>query len=225
MAAINPWKLTPVAGKQTEIPSSGIHKAVVIGLFDLGTTKRVYKGNEFLARAMFLVWELVEEKLAGTNRNHTIGREFSLSISSDGELVMGPKSDLRKFLGDWGGNSLVVGKNFDITKTLGQVCWVQISHTTKGEATYAIVSSASKTKPGENWRPTIKPVLWSVTEPGEPPTDAWIPYTFGKSITERAKVCNERQGQQPATDSEVIGDDDPDGSNVPDSAHAEEIPF
>src|SRR5579859_3411511 len=118
----------PDAGGDFEIPPAGNHPAVLIAMIDLGTHTEDFQGKQTEAHKVFLVWELTEEKCAGYNRNHVIGRDYTLSLHE--------KAGLRKMLEGWRGRKYNTGEEINVSKVLGQPCFLNVSHKTKEDRTY-----------------------------------------------------------------------------------------
>ncbi len=201
MSAINPWKLTtPSNDSGNEVAPSGTHKAVLVAIIDLGTHIEQFSGQEAKdTRKLLLAFELVEEHCAGTNRNHIIGREFTLSLH--------PKAGLRQFIESWRGSKFKEEEEFDITSLTGKSCMVNVTHkTSNNDRTYAVLDRAFRTN--DTYKPTVKPVCWAIGE-GEPPVDNWLPPVFldGKLKAPNVKIkASQEYSGKPVPDTEAIGD-------------------
>ncbi len=209
MSATNPWKLTtPSNDSGNEVPPSGTHKAVLVAIIDLGTHVEQFSDQEAKdMRKLLLAFELVEEKSAGLNRNHIIGREFTLSFH--------PKAGLRQFIEAWRGSKFKEEEEFDLGSLAGKSCMVNVTHkTSNNDRLYAILDRAFKTR--EVYKPTVESVCWAIGDPGLP-TQNWLPLVFvdGKLKSPAVKIeASQEYSGKPAADTEAIGDKDEEPANV-----------
>lgn len=125
----------------TPVPQ-GAHYAICIGVVDLGNQKTTYKGDDKVKHQVYLRFELPDEAITYTKNGKeitgpsTIGRTFGLTI--------GDKSNLGPFLEGWRGSSFTPAEKegFDITSIIGKVCQVGVTHETRGDKTYANITTA-----------------------------------------------------------------------------------
>ncbi len=183
------WTKKATSSGGSEAPPAGKHKAVVVAVLDLGTHSEVFAGQKPRdMRKLYIVWELVEEFLAGTKRTHTLGREFTFSLGS--------KSKLREFIGEWRGKKIPDGEDYDVSRLLGKSCYLKVIHETSGDRTFARVSSADLPARGEApFKPSYTPIAWSVDdENSDPPNEPWFPFIYGRSVRDTALASRERGG-------------------------------
>lgn len=129
-------------GDYTPVPA-GTHSAICTAVVDLG----LQPGSVMYPdprHQVYLRWELPDEQIsyekdgARITGPMTIGRTFTAS--------MGQKANLRKFVEGWRGKAFAdddAAGAFDLTTLLGTRCLLNVTHTEKGEKTYANVMSAS----------------------------------------------------------------------------------
>lgn len=168
-----------------ELVPDGNHPAVLVALIDLGTQTQRYQDKVEEAPQIFLVWELVTEKMSGyKDRNHTIGRAYRLSSHQ--------KSGLRQMLEKWRGKAFAEGEAYSLKAILGKPCLLSVVHKTSAQGTaYARIEGVSAVPKGMSVpQPQHKPFLWAIGD-GVPPTFDWIPYLFGESVETVVKRSKE----------------------------------
>lgn len=149
--------ITLPAKTDFETTPAGTHLATCYRVVDLGTQLVEFKGETKRQHKIMLSWELPEEKMAD-DRPFSIHKKYTLSSSN--------KATLRKDLESWRGvpfSDEDFGK-FDIGKLLGVCCLIGIVHTTKGDQTYANISSIMKL-PKNSASPSLvnEPVYFSLS--------------------------------------------------------------
>src|SRR5687768_1016144 len=115
------WSMTANKGGGGSVKApAGNHRAVLVGIFDMGRQwQDGFQGAEgkWQHRAYF-VWELVDEPIAGTAKNHVIGIDLTLSLNE--------KAKLRKWIEARTGKAIPDGTPFDPTTELGQPCMLNV---------------------------------------------------------------------------------------------------
>lgn len=113
----------------------GLHLAICIAIIDLGN-----QHNEFYDKMepkVYINFELPKKtiKIDNVEKPMTTGREYTVSLHE--------KANLRKALEGWRGRKFTEEelKGFDLKKVLGKACQIQVMHTTKGDKTYANITS------------------------------------------------------------------------------------
>lgn len=147
-------------GDFTPCPA-GTHFAICNMVIDLGWQVNNFEGKETTQRKVFLRWEIPDE-LMESGQPFTIGRQYTLSLSS--------KSTLRKVLEAWRGKAFTKEElaGFDIVNLAGKCCQLQVIHT-EGDKVYANVSAVMGLGKGDKERAKdIKPanpvVVYSALE-------------------------------------------------------------
>jgi len=131
-------------GRDFEPVPAGTHFAICIGVFYLGIQKVTFEKETKEQPKVYFKFEVPDvqveyekdgKKVTGPA---TIGREFTLNI--------GNKSNLGPFISNWRGKEFTdaEAEEFDVTSLLGKVCNLGVIHATKGDKTYANISSAGK---------------------------------------------------------------------------------
>ena len=120
--------------------SEGLHPAVCWAVVDLGIQR---KTGQFAGEAheVYLGFEVLDQ---------------SIEFEKDGQKVVGPmrtgititnslheKSKLRRFAEKWRGRPFTEAElgGFDVAKLAGHACQVLVTHTTKGDKTYANIEN------------------------------------------------------------------------------------
>lgn len=190
------------SGGDFELPPSGTHAAVCVAVIELGTHTNEYQGKATDQQKVFLVFELVDENKADGS-SHFVGRDFSLSL--------GKKSNLRKIMAGWRGKDFDDDEELDLAKVVGRPCIVSISHKTPGERTYATLDSVSQPMKGQSiGKPSVTPFAWEITEDrGEPPTEDWLPFIYGKSVYDTINASHEYTGKKSKGGAKSVESNDP----------------
>lgn len=129
-------------GDYTPVPA-GTHSAICVAVVDCG----MQPGSPLFPdprHQLYLRWELPDEQISYEKDGQkitgpmTVGRTFTASMNA--------KANLRKFIEGWRGKAFAdddAAGAFDLEAVLGTRCLLNITHTVKGEKTYANVVSAS----------------------------------------------------------------------------------
>ncbi len=129
----------PEGGGDFDPVAQGVHMAIAIGIFDLGTQHN--ETYDKMVHKILIMWELPDERIEiekdGEKRNlpKATSRTYTLSLHE--------KAALRKDLEAWRGRSFTKEEleGFDIFKILGHGCQIQIIHKVVGDKTYANIAS------------------------------------------------------------------------------------
>lgn len=136
-------KFPAKASADFTIAPAGNHVAICNAVIDLGMQKgtAMYPDPK---HQVYLRFELPNEPLTYTKDGKeisgpmSIGRRFTASMST--------KANLRKFVESWFGKAFASDESaadFDLSKLLGYKCLLNVTHTEKGDRTYANVSNAT----------------------------------------------------------------------------------
>jgi len=163
------WVIEATASGTYELPPSGTHGGVLIGLIDLGIQWVEYGDQPGkLTPQICLVWQLPD-----SDGKELVSKVYTKSLNQ--------KAGLRKLISGWRGKDLSDAEKFDISKLVGQKCVLSISHQSKGEKTSYKIESVSAVPKGMTIsKPDHEPVLVSVG--GDIPE--WMPKIYGKTIQE-----------------------------------------
>jgi hypothetical protein len=128
-------------GKVYTPAPAGSHRAVCVGVVDLGHQTTNFNDEANVKRQLLITWELVDEAMED-GRPFTLSRTFTASLHE--------KSGLRKFLDSWRGVPFTEAelKAWDVKNVLGKPAMLSVVHVTKGARTYANVAAAMKLPKG-----------------------------------------------------------------------------
>jgi hypothetical protein len=121
-------------------------------LIDLGTQEVEYEGKVKHQPKILVGWELTDA-LMSDGRPFTMQKRYTLSSSE--------KSTLRKDLESWRGVKFTAAElgTFSLTQLLGKSCMMGVKHETKGEKTYANISSLLRLIKGTTVSKLVNPVV------------------------------------------------------------------
>jgi hypothetical protein len=162
---------TSFSGSQTfTLAPAGTHRAVCVGVIDLGTQEVVWEGKTKYQRKILIQWELVDENM-DDGRPFMLSRMFTLSNADNGKL--------RPFLESWRGRPFTDEElaSFDVAALLKAPCLLGVIHQANNGKTYANVSTAQRLpKSMQAPKSTHNPARIWRTEDGTVPADlpAWI---------------------------------------------------
>ncbi len=139
-----------------ELTPAGTFTAIMYRFIDKGTQKTEFNGESKLRHEVMLTWELCGELMAD-NRPFSISKTYSWSMHE--------KATLRKDLEAWRGRAFVdddfEGPNaFNTKKLLGVPCTLTVTHTTKGDKTFANVASIGKAMKGIQVPERVNPLVY-----------------------------------------------------------------
>ncbi len=151
-------------GGTWEIPEADNHLGCLVALIDLGTHREAFKGEEAKdTHKIYLLWELTEAPMSGTDRNHLIGQRYTLSLNE--------KAGLYKML-KAAGERMVDGEPFPLRSLLGKPVLVTVNHTPPNKegkvyADFGGFSQLPKAMKNQKVTPKVTPFFWEMpTQPG-----------------------------------------------------------
>ena len=124
-------------------PEAGTFTARCASLIDLGTQATEWEGKAKTAHKVLLSFEITDsENRRADGSPHLLSKRFTASLHA--------KAGLRKFLESWRGRPFTPEElaGFDLKNILGLHCLIGIVHETKGDKTYANISSVMKLPKG-----------------------------------------------------------------------------
>ncbi len=172
-----------------QLPPSGLHPAVVIGVIDLGTHENSYRGEKKSdKRSYFIVWELAGSK-NNEGKPFVVGEDFTDSL--------GKKSNWRAFLVAWRGKDFGPDEPFDPLNLLGIKCVVNLSlgSTSEGKK-FVNVEAASPPMVNQIIPDAVHPTFWFHLavwgDPTiEPPIPDYYPRVYGRKVADEIKNSRE----------------------------------
>jgi hypothetical protein len=181
------WEI-PASGQATEKPPVGNHRAVLVGLFDMGRQwQEPFNAGDkgYYSHRAFFVWELCDELVSGTNNNHVIGIDLTLSVKDTAKLYKWVKARTGK--APEGG--------FNPMSELGQACLLSVIDN-KGYPKVDGMSALPKAMSAP--APTYKPTAVSLDEfRGGTPIPEWCPWLYGSQLADHIRACEEIGGTKP----------------------------
>ena len=180
-----------------EIAPAGNHVAICTGVIDLG----LQPGSAMYPKPkhqVYIRFELPDETITYTKD----GKEQSgpMSIGRTFTASMNEKANLRQFIEGWFGKKFPsdeAAEDFDFAKLLGKRCLLNVTHTEKGEKTYANIGAATplpKSMPSEQKQHNPS-LFFSLSEP-DPKAFSTLPEWLQKKINGR--ISEEPEPAQPA---------------------------
>jgi hypothetical protein len=181
------WEI-PASGQAQEKPPVGNHRAVLVGLFDMGHQwQEPFSAGDkgYWAHRAFFVWELCDEQVKGTDKNHVIGIDLTLSVKDTAKLYKWVKARTGK--APEGG--------FNPITELGQPCLLSVIDN-KGYP--KVDGSSALPKAMAAPVPTYAPTAIALDEfrAGKPIPD-WCPWLYGNELADHIRACKEIGGPKP----------------------------
>jgi len=214
-----PLLVTAKSGADIEPVPEGLHLAVCVGLYDVGTIHSDLFGRD--ARKVILQFEFPELPPLDSGPR-IMSRQFTMSLNA--------KAKLRAFLETWRGRKFTEQElaGFDLEKLLGEPCQAQVMHSVKEDGrTSANITTAIPAPKGVRPVASIKPYLFTVdalTAPVLPDSmQEWIKELVKTSAQWRA--LTESPKRAPAAAPPTDPDDDDVFGAAPDAAAEESDPF
>lgn len=142
-------------------PEAGTYSAKCCAIIDLGTQTNTWEGEAKTAHKVMLSFEVTDtDNRRADGSPHMISRRFTASLHA--------KAGLRKFLEAWRGRPFTPEElaGFDLKKLAGMDCLVGIVHDSKGDKTYANLSSVMKLPKGmPAGKGELPPVVFDLSAP------------------------------------------------------------
>lgn len=176
------WEI-PASGQATEKAPAGNHVAVLVGLFDMGKQwqEPFTAGDKgYWQHRAFFVWELCNEQIKGTTKNHVVGIDLALSVDN--------RSKLYKWVKARTGTAPAAG--FNPLTELGQPCLLSVIENNgypKVDGMGALIKGMTAPKP------TYEPTAVSLEEfiAGKGVIPEWCPWLFGNRLADHIRACEE----------------------------------
>jgi len=196
------------AGDFTPVPA-GTHIAICDIVADIG----VQPGSGMYLkpkRQVFIRFEFPNERIdyekdgKKLNGPAVLGKTYTASMNE--------KANLRHDLGSWRGMAFTdeEAEQFDVSAILGKACMVSITHTQKGEKTYANITSLGKLMKGINANTLIPEIAAIYYGPDNESSYKLLPEWLQKKID--GQIIEETAQAQtttaPSPDDFQITDDD-----------------
>lgn len=175
-------------GGDFELPPSGMHPAILVGLIDLGTHTREFNGEKTDQHKLFMVWELTAEN-DSKGQNFVVGQDYTFSLNK--------KAKLRGIVEGFLGHMLADGEDFDVALMLGQPCVLNVMEGKSGSGKkFSDVAGVGKPMKGQTVPPATREVfafsltmINSTADVLEIP--AWVPPIYGRKIPDEIRKSQE----------------------------------
>ncbi len=181
-------------GGKKEQPPAGNHLAVCVAVIDMGRQyQEPFKPGDkgYWAPRAFFVWELCDEKIAGTDKNHVIGIDLTLSL--------GEKAKLFKWVTARTGKAPAAP--FDPTSELGQACMLTVVEQAKGDRKYTKIEGVGglpKMFAANPPKATYDLTAITLEEfQGGKPVPEWVPWLYGSPLEDHIRACQQMGGAKP----------------------------
>lgn len=176
---------------------AGTHPAVLVGIFDLGeqwvepfSTKPDENGKVQKAkwqRQLYYVYELTTKKRAGMSGNHLIAIDLTFSMNE--------RAKMRQWVEARTGEKIPDGADYDVAKELGQPVLLTVEK--KGD--FPKIKGVTGIPEGYTVPPPLtKPVAWRMDPSKLDDVPAWVPYLYGRKITDVMRECRQIKGERKA---------------------------
>ena len=137
-------------GRTFESMPQGTQHAICDMIVDLGAQNGSWQGQPKVSHQVYIRWQVpihrVEYEYEGKQIKGpmTIGKVYTASLSS--------KANLRKDLEGWRGKQFTPAEleSFDLEAVVGANCYLVVTHSIKGDNTYANVTSIAALPAGVN---------------------------------------------------------------------------
>lgn len=181
-------KFPAKSSAEFEIVPAGNHVAICNAVVDLGLQpgSGMYPDPK---HQVYLRWELPTERVKYQRDGKEI--EGPMSIGRTFTASMSEKANLRKLIESWFGKKFPndeAAADFDCSKLLGRMCLLNVTHTEKGQKTYANVANATPIPKGmtSEYAQHNASLLFSLDAPEQHVYDA-LPEWLRKKIDERLR--------------------------------------
>jgi len=199
--------------RQSTPAPEGLHRAVCIGVYDLGTSKP--KGEYKAKRKLRITWELADEFM-DDGRPFVVGETYTRSLHEE--------SRLRPALQSWRGKAFTAEelKRFDVGTLLGKPCMVNVIHEPArdgGDRMYAVVASLARLPKGMEAPTPVNPAIcFDIGESGGRLPDGmpeWIAKRVQESPEWKKLLDDIRNAHRGAEQSQDDGDPDLEEEDIP----------
>ena len=188
----SPWttKASSGEGGNYELPAPGSYPAVCVGIIDLGTHQETFQGETKSQHQIMFIWELTNE-IDSKGKNFVVAQSYTWSLNN--------KAKFRGVVEGWTGKSLGDGEEFEVIQLMGRACvltLVQGSSAT-GKAYIKVNQVVAPMKGLQVPQASLESFAFHLSMINSGLDDLnipdWVPYHFGKPVTEKIKASQEFQ--------------------------------
>jgi hypothetical protein len=179
-------KATKGGGASVKAPA-GNHLAILVGMFEMGRQEdRFNEGKTKLQ--IYMLWELVDEQIAGTTKNHVLGRAVTMSLNSE--------ANLRAWIDARTGTEIPDDGSYDIGEELGKPCMLNVVLSNDWPQVDSVAAVPKRTT--NIPKPTYPPTYISIDDvKAGKEVPEWVPWFFGSPLIEHIRACEEVGGPKP----------------------------
>jgi hypothetical protein len=192
----NPWEIPApgASGGKKEYPPVGNHLAVCVAVIDMGHQEQedMKTGKTYWQWRAYFAWELVGAMIAGTDKNHVIGCDLTLSVKDTSHLYKWVKARTGK----------APGAGFNPTSELGQASMLSVVGKQVKDKVYpkvdgmaAIPAMFAKSVPSPSY--PLTSISLDEFKTGAKVIPEWVPWLYGSHLADHIKACREIGGQKP----------------------------
>ena len=191
---------------ESVLVNEGVHLAVCIGIFDLGT--QYSKAYDVMSRKVLFMWEISDERI------EVEGKDLPMAMSKRYTNSLHKKAQLRKDLESWRGKAFTLDEletGYELKDMLGKSCQLQVVHNKSDDGkVYANIAGIMALPKGVKSAEPENPLKFFSIEDGKAfPKDMpnWI-----KSIIEESEEYKEEahptEEEPPITEEEEPTDEE-----------------
>lgn len=180
-------KATSGEGGEFEMPPSGTHPAILVGLIDLGTHQSRFDATKTVHKIL-LIWELTAEA-DSKGENFLIMQDYTWSLNK--------KAGLRPIVEGFRAKTLTDNEEYDLAEMLGKPCVVSLSEGISGTGKkFMEVISVSPPMRGLTVPPATHQIYAFVLGLVHSTLDQidipeWVPKLYGRNVIDDIKASNE----------------------------------
>lgn len=194
----SPWEMETKKGggagdgKPFEVCPAGNYPATLVGIFDVGNQPSLDDNKQPIERRqVVLVFELMKKDSNG--KPFLMANRYTWSMHEKATFYSIACNLTGKKFGD--------GERFDPRSLLGAPCMVQVTNTAPNDKGKVFANVKAVTSYPEGFpaiAPGREPLAWSVMDGTPPPDGSWVPYVYGKSLSDLIQMSAEyREGKVP----------------------------
>ena len=182
------WEITGSTtgggGKREKAPA-GNHLAVLVAVIDMGHQwQEPYEAGDkgYWSRRAYFVWELCDEKIAGTDKNHVVAIDLTLSRRDTSKVAKWYKARTGQEIPD----------PYNPTAELGQHCMLNVVANAKGYPKVDGLTAVPKALAGRLPAPTYPLTAVSLSQfQGGAVLPDWLPWLYGNPVEDHVRASRE----------------------------------
>lgn len=192
---------TEQSGGDFEVPNAEVGAARLVGIVDLGSQEKTYKGETKLKQQLRLTFEL--EQTMSDGRNFVLSRKFTASLHEN--------SALRPVVETLLGRKIVEGDELDFNDILGKYCLVDVEAWGDNGEKRSIGTISKKPAAMPDFAGTVEPYLYDIDDGPTPLYEGfpeWLREVIAgapewQKATASVQAQQDAEADQPLFDAEV----------------------